>query len=234
MPKRRTTRTTARVSRRSARRKTAELVTTAARKVRKRRALKQEELDALSPYCTKGKILALDTSSVAVGWSIFTNGGLRDHGVYRHVGESHDEKMFHFHGWLLAMLAEHEPNEVIYEAPYSGARSFTFPVLVRYVVVVEMAAYFHYRTPMEKRCKVPAKQVKKWIGAKKGKNHEENKKIVLLMVNQEFGLSLKYKSNDKTKKVSQDDEADAIALNWAYHLMNTTDAPIERVTAEAA
>jgi hypothetical protein len=62
--------------------------------------------------------------------------------------------------------------------------------------------------------------VKKAIAAKKGKDHESNKKIVVLLVNETFGLNLKFKANDTNQRVTQDDEADAIALNWAWHRLN--------------
>jgi Holliday junction resolvasome RuvABC endonuclease subunit len=118
------------------------------------------------------------------------------------------------------MFNEWGPHVVIYEAPYQGRMKNTFGILSRYVGVIEAAHYEHYEREVAKSEAVPAHLVKRAIGAKKGKDHESNKKIVLMLVNQTFGLSLKYKANDSTKKVSQDDEADAIALNWAWHSLN--------------
>jgi len=106
----------------------------------------------------------------------------------------------------------------------------TFGVLSRYVGAIEAAHFEHYEREIEKSEAVPAHLVKKAIGAKKGQNHEANKKIVVLLINEVFGLSLKFKANDATKKVSQDDEADAIALNWAWHRLNREAG----VTREAA
>ena len=37
------------------------------------------------------------------------------------------------------------------------------------------------------------------------------------MINQRYKLSLKFKAKDPRKTVSQDDEADAIAVLWAWH-----------------
>lgn len=128
-----------------------------------------------------------------------------------------------FRLWLLEMLKEWNPKILIYEAPYQGRMKNTFGILSRYVGIIEAAHFEHFSREFEKNEAVAAHLVKRAIGAKKGADHEANKKIVLLMVNQEFGLNLKFKANDTTKKVTQDDEADAIALNWAWHLVNEVD-----------
>ena len=124
-----------------------------------------------------------------------------------------------FRHWLLTMFREWTPHVVVYEAPYQGRMKNTFGILSRYVGIIEAAHYEHYGREFEKTESVAAHLVKRTIGAKKGANHEANKKIVLLLVNQKFGLSLKFKANDVAKKVTQDDQADAIALNWAWHLL---------------
>lgn len=152
---------------------------------------------------------------------MFDNGILTQHGRYVQQGEQghHGEKLFHFRGWLLRMLEEFLPTQLVYEAPYSGRMRNTFGVLSRYAGVVELCHFEHYGHELPAANAVAAHLVKKAIGAKKGKNHDQNKKIVLALINEVFGLGLKWKDNDTTKKVSQDDEADAIALNWAWHLL---------------
>jgi Holliday junction resolvasome RuvABC endonuclease subunit len=164
-------------------------------------------------------ILALDVSSKCVGWSIFINGHLIEHGRYVQVGESHGERLARFRLWILAILTEWSPTYLVYEAPYQGRMRNTYGILSRYAGVVELCNYDHYGQPMPPANAVPAHMVKKAIGAKKGKDHEENKRIVLRMINDTFGLALKFTENDTTKKTSQDDEADAIALNWAWHIL---------------
>lgn len=165
------------------------------------------------------RVLSLDSSSKACGWAVFDNGLLVAHGCYRQTGEGHGERLMRFYVWLLQMLEIWAPTLLIYEAPYQGRMKNTFGILSRYVGIIEAAHFEHYGREVEKQDAVPAHLVKKAIGAKKGHDHESNKKIVVLMVNQEFGLSLKFKANDQTKKISQDDEADAIALNWAWHAL---------------
>lgn len=164
-------------------------------------------------------MLALDVSSKCVGWSIFDEGQLCQHGRYIQVGPSHGERLAKFRVWILRLLEEFKPTQLVYEAPYQGRMRNTFGILSRYAGVVELSHFEHFGVEMPPPNAVPAHMVKKAIGAKKGKDHDENKRIVLLMVNQAFGLGLKWKDNDVTKKVSQDDEADAIALNWAWHIL---------------
>jgi len=165
------------------------------------------------------RVFALDSSSRACGWSLFDNGELIAHGVYRQSGTGHGERLMRFRHWLLAMFQEWQPHVLVYEAPYQGRMKNTFGVLSRYVGIIEASHFEHYGLEIDRPQAVPAHLVKKAIGAKKGANHEANKKIVVLLVNQTFGLSLKFKANDPNKTVTQDDEADAIALNWAWHAL---------------
>lgn len=142
------------------------------------------------------------------------------HGVFKQRGTGHGERLMNFRQWLLGRLVEWAPHFLVYEAPYQGRMKNTFGILSRYVAVIEAAHFEYYGRELEKTEAVPAREVKRAIGAKKGKDHDSNKKIVLLLVNQRYGLDLKFKSNDARKRVSQDDEADAIAVNWAWHLLN--------------
>lgn len=164
------------------------------------------------------RVLGLDISSVCCGWSIFDDGKLLTYGKYKQDGEAHGERMWKFHHWLLGMLNAWQPTQLVFEAPYAGPRRHAFSVLIRYAGVVQLTYYSWSGQELAEENAVPANMVKKLIGAKKGRNHEANKKIVLLLMNQLYGLNLKFKSKDPKKTVSQDDEADAIAVNLAWHV----------------
>jgi hypothetical protein len=77
--------------------------------------------------------------------------------------------------------------------------------------------FFGVELPQEDA--LEAKAIKRAIGAKRVKGHENNKLVVVKLVNAEFGLRLKFKADERPKKISQDDEADAIAVGWAWHLL---------------
>lgn len=60
--------------------------------------------------------------------------------------------------------------------------------------------------------------VKRTLNVKKGRNHDDNKKIMVKRINTIYGLHLKYIKN-KAKKYNQDDEADSIALLHAWWIL---------------
>lgn len=192
---------------------------------KKRGPSRRKQKSPLSVERPQGRerVLALDTSSKCVGWAVFDDGRLLQHGRYVQQGKGHGQRLASFRTWTLALLQEFAPEQLVYEAPYAGRMRNTFGVLSKYAGVVESCHYEHFSREIPPANAVAAHLVKKAIGATKGRSHEENKKIVVLLVNQVFGLGLKYTQNDATKKTSQDDEADAIALNWAWHLLYRRD-----------
>lgn len=176
------------------------------------------------PAAVQGvRVLALDSSSKACGWAVFDDGKLLAYGHFQQVGEGHAERLVNFRLWLLEMFRDWEPTEIVYEVPFQGRTSYAFGVLTRYVAAIEMAHFEYMGAEVPDANAIVAHAVKKAINAPKPKTgkkktHDANKRIVLLMVNEEFGLNLKFKANDVKKAVSQDDDADAIALGWAWHI----------------
>jgi hypothetical protein len=152
---------------------------------------------------------------------------MMEYGHFRQHGEGHGERLANFATWLAQMFQDWQPTRVIYEAPYQGRMRNTFGILSRYVGVIEAVHFTCLGREFDKEEAVPAHMVKKAIGAPKGMNHEHNKKIVLLLVNKRFGLNLRFKGNDVAKKVSQDDDADAIALNWAWHKLYRSEESVD-------
>ena len=165
------------------------------------------------------RVLALDPSSACVGWSLFEAGELARQGKYIQQGEKgrHGQKLDTFRVWLDALLIDLHPDRLLYEAPYQGRMKHTFGILSRYVGIIEAVHFWHFGYEIPPNDAVPAHTVKRAIGAKRGANHEDNKVIVLKLVNARYGINLKYKKNDRDKKTTQDDIADAIAVNWAWH-----------------
>lgn len=162
------------------------------------------------------RVLALDTSSTCVGWSLFEDGRLLHHGRRRQDGVDHGERLSGFREWLKALLHQYRPSQVVYEKPFAGRRRNAFGVLSLYVAVVLMAHWDAFGAELPDANAVAAREVKRRNKMRKGKDHEGNKKIAVLLANRLYGLRLKFKSNDKTKKVSEDDTADAILLGRAW------------------
>lgn len=158
------------------------------------------------------RVLGLDVSSVSCGWAVFDDDRLVAWGHLRQEGDEHGEKLANFAAWLTQMLTEHRPTHLVFEMPYPGRRRNTYGVLMLYVAEVLRLHWLHYGQEVPKVLRVPARTVKRALKVKKGKDHDENKRIMVREVNRLFDLALKWDPKDKTKRVSQDDEADAIAL----------------------
>lgn len=156
------------------------------------------------------RVIALDSSSRACGWSVFDNGQLVAQGCYAQVGHGHGERLAAYRQWLLQLLADWKPDRLIYEAPYQGRMRYAFGILSRYVGLIEAAHFEHFQREIDKDDAVAAHRIKKVLRAPKGADHDDNKVIMLGMINEAFNLHLDY---------TQNDIADAIALNWAWHLM---------------
>lgn len=171
-------------------------------------------------------LLALDISSRAVGWAVFRNGELShyDKWVLPHL-KGHGCRLCVFREDLLRAFAEYNPTAVYWEAPYQGRARHAFAVLSAYVGMLKATYYEWAGTDIDEEHGIPAHLVKRRIGARRGRSHEENKRIVVTLVNEQFGLSLRYKADDARKTISDDDVADAIAVGWAALLGRTGTEP---------
>lgn len=167
-------------------------------------------------------MVALDVSSVAVGWAGFEGTNLAGYGKYIQIGKEHGQKLWNFRGFLLELLETHQPDHLVVEMPYAGRRRYTYGVLMLYLSVVLQThwEFFGYEMPSEDR--VAAHQVKRRMQMPKGTDHENRKRLMVNEINQLYGLNLKFKAKDKTKKVSDDDIADAIAVGRARLLQEDT------------
>lgn len=166
------------------------------------------------------RVLALDFSSKCVGWSIFDNGEPIAQGKELQVGDGHGEKLYRFVDWLRMMFGGWKPDVVVYEAPYAGRMRHAFAVLNKYVAAIDFVHWEYYGKEVETSQAVPSHVVKRTIKAPKGKNHEDNKRIMVKLMNETYGLGLKFKEHDTTRRYSDDDVADALAVNTAWHALH--------------
>lgn len=162
------------------------------------------------------RILALDVSSVCVGFSVFEGKRLSKYGKYVQQGKEHGERLAHFDEWLTEQFSKFVPQQVIIEMPYSGRRRFTFGVLMMYFAIVISAFYRWAGYEMPKANRITASMVKRRMRMEKGSSHAERKRMMVEKINEVYGLALKFKATDKHKKVSDDDIADAIAVARAW------------------
>lgn len=178
----------------------------------RKKKLSRAVVSRRKPEC----VLGLDTSSVCVGFSLFTGSRLSKYGRYVQVGKGHGERLMHFQDWLLEQFVAFRPDQVVVEMPYSGRRRHAFGVLMLYYGAV-ISTFFRWAgMEMPKENQVQANVVKRRLEMDKGSSHAERKRMMVDKINELYGLKLKYKATDKHKKVSEDDTADAIALVHAW------------------
>jgi Holliday junction resolvasome RuvABC endonuclease subunit len=161
-------------------------------------------------------MLALDVSSVCVGWALFSEGVPEQFGKYHTVGDTHDERLLHFHRWLGEQLQALHPDELVLEEPYFSRQPHTFAVLTQYCTMVLLAHMEYFGRPMPLGNRIQPAQVKRELNAKYGTSHTNRKRLMVLLMNQTYGLDLRFKHPDKLKRVSDDDIADALALGRAW------------------
>jgi len=163
------------------------------------------------------KLLTFDISSTCVGYAVFEEGNLIEHGRFNPKGSDHSEKLASFSLWLAKLFKRVSPKDVAVETPYPGRRKTSYGVLQMYFGLF-MSEYSKWaKGPLPDEARIAASQVKRLVGVKSGTDYYDNKRIMVEAINKLYGLELVYKKNDKTKKVSQDDEADAIAVGCAWY-----------------
>lgn len=167
--------------------------------------------------------IGFDISSVCVGYAIFKGLELEEYGKYIQIGKQHGEKLKNFSLWLDAMLSKYKPEHVVIELPHGGGRGVAFTVLTMYVAMV-YASHFRVlgRELNISHCLYPS-AIKSNLGVMPAKNHDQNKEVMVAFINNLFRLSLRCNPTDKTKKTTDDDIADAIALVVAWLIRSKRD-----------
>lgn len=165
------------------------------------------------------RLLALDPSSTCTGYACFDNGHLTAYGKWRPPPKSeHGQKLDDFRRWLLELLEVLQPTEVVFEMPYAGRRRSAYPVLMMYVGVILAVHWSRQGREVPIINRMPASAVKKHLKMPKGASHEARKHMMILEINRLYRLQLRFKDNDATKRISDDDVADAIACGRAWIL----------------
>jgi Holliday junction resolvasome RuvABC endonuclease subunit len=128
-----------------------------------------------------------------------------------------------FESWLDELLMNYSPDQVLLEKPFFGHRRNTYGVLQMYVAIV-LASYYRWsggEIPSENR--IAAHEVKRRLKQPKGKSYEDRKRLMVRTINKRFNLRLRFKAKDPSKKLSDDDTADAIAVVWSWILVERPD-----------
>lgn len=178
-------------------------------------AKRRSKLKKNAPKELPSSLLALDVSSVCVGWALFRGLSPVAHGKYLHKGKAHGQKLAEFEDWLTSILDKEDPEVLVVEAPYAGRRRYAFGVLMMYYGVVQMAHMRWRKHELPNEHRIAAHQVKRLLNLPKGATHTARKIIALERINQLYGMSFVFSEN---KKNSDDDTADSMAVARAYFI----------------
>lgn len=166
------------------------------------------------------RILALDVSGSCTGWAFGLYGKLEGYGKYiqKQTG-SKGKRLAQFAEWLTSLLEAKKPTIILIEKPYRGRNSNVLANLSKFIAIVEFCAYLTLDLELEDSWFLDPRFIKKQMKVQKGQDYEDNKRLMVNKVNELFGLKLKY-SSKKSKKLTDDDIADAIAILVAWWNQN--------------
>lgn len=168
------------------------------------------------PHEYTDRILALDVSGSCTGWALGLYGKLESYGKYiQKQSGSKGKKLAQFADWLTGLLEAKKPTIILIEKPYRGRNSNVLANLSKFIAIVELCAYLTLDLELQDSWFLDPRAIKKALKVQRGKDYDDNKKIMVNKINELFGLKLKY-SNSKSKKLSDDDVADSIAVLVAF------------------
>jgi hypothetical protein len=166
------------------------------------------------------RILSFDVSGAATGWAYGFNGKLEDWGKF--ISKEHDPKgkrLADFAKWVCSILEAKKPTIVLVERPYRGRNSNVLVSLSKFIAIVEFCTYFTLELEIKGEWFIDPKVVKKTLKVPKGRDYDDNKRLMVKKINSLYNLNLKF-NDKKSKSFNDDDTADAIGLLTAWWWKN--------------
>lgn len=197
------------------------------------------------------KTLAIDLSTKS-GWSSFVDGVYKESGaldkVYVEDFNVNDEPgkspLFPFNvinatqtvaRMVVNLVGQHQPDIVLIEQTTMGKNRFTQKLLewLHYAVLEQLRGrapivyidVSEWRKIVEMRLSTEQKKNNREVSSGRKRGKITKKHLAVNMVNEKYGLGLKLKDND---------QADAILMNLAYHLKRFTPTPDPTTSENAA
>lgn len=166
------------------------------------------------------KILALDISGAATGWSYFVDDNLKIFGKYvAKTTASKGKKLLDFYIWVEELLINKKPDIILIEKPYRGRNSNVLVNISKFIAIVELLAIKVLALEIETTWFIDPRRIKIALKVRKGKDYYDNKKLMVNRINDLYKLKLKFKAK-KSKSYNDDDISDSIALAHAWFLFN--------------
>lgn len=160
------------------------------------------------------RTLAFDLSTGCVGWALGIDGGLTQYGklIFK-ASASVGEKLAAWEEFASALIDTIRPDRIVLERPMSRSGAVT----ARHYELLGILRFAYRRSTgaeVGADCLIPARTAKLTVGVRKGGTYEDRKRYMVERINAITGLALKYDA--KSKRVSDDDIADAIAILLTY------------------
>lgn len=161
--------------------------------------------------------LALDISSSCVGWALGSDRKPLRWGkfVFKTTAEV-GEKLVSFEEFLRVLIETYKPDRLLIEKPparrgKTTERHFELVGIAR-KVWAELTGKEILPAWM-----ISPTTIKRAMGVPSGRDHKENKAIMVKKINSLFGLNLRVKKNSDSRVLNDDDIADAIAVLETYY-----------------
>lgn len=162
----------------------------------------------------------MDISSSCIGWALGVDGKLEAYGKF--IGKTTNSKskqLYDFATWLEDLLKNRSPDIVVIERPFRGRNSNVLVQISKFIAIAQYVLFKTLSIELLPEWLLDPRTIKKTLKVKKGRNHDDNKKIMVRRINSIYGLHLKFTKN-KSKTYNDDDVADAIAILHSWWILN--------------
>lgn len=165
--------------------------------------------DSASLVLDKSDItLSFDLSTRSIGWALGSSGELVSYGKYVYKSTAHiGAKLEAFAALVERLIDTYTPDRLVLEQPDPRARTRSHHELLG---VLRLIWQQYKGEEIPKDHLINARKAKKHLHVEPTKDHAENKRRMVLKINQMFSLNLAFHPN--SPRQSDDDIADAIAI----------------------
>lgn len=163
--------------------------------------------------------LALDLSSSCVGWAVGVDRSLARWGkfVFKSTAGT-GEKLVSFEEFFATLLEVFQPDRLLIERPSSKGK--TRERHTEIMGIIRKVWYEKTGKELLDSWLISPRTVKSVMQVQRGRNHAQNKEIMVKKINALFGSVLHLRFDPNSKYKSDDDIADAIAVLVTYWRRN--------------
>lgn len=160
------------------------------------------------------KIMGIDASSTATGWSVFDGNNLIGYGIIKPDGADWRDRLVHQGPYLAQVIQKYKPDKIYMEdvplkkgnakalVILGAVQGFIYGITASFEIPVEFLLPSEWRSPLGL-----------YDGTREGTKRAELKHKSILKANEIFGLNLQWVS--PSSKKNEDDISDAILIAYS-------------------